>query len=285
MKYKVVVFDCDGTLINDDGVVTPKTKEAMQKASDLGVKFVFASGRAVSGIDNITHKLGLDGSFDYYLAHNGSKIYSVQDKKVLKEYSLGKKDAILLANQVEKIGLSYYMYGSSGIFSTEYNEQAEIEAGKNGCKYSVVSLDEVHQSEKIYKFVIGEAAEKIDANLDTLQKIATEFGYVSAKAASTNYEFCECHANKGQGIEELSALLQIPVAEMVAFGDSENDISMLKTAGVGVAMGNSSEDVLNIADMVTKDNNHDGIAEAFKKLGLINDCNAFPLLDKFNKGR
>lgn len=264
MRYKLMLLDCDRTLLNDKGQVTERTKKAIKEALRNGVKVVFASGRAPSGVENVVKAIGMEDLFDYYVCFNGGMIVRSKDKRIVGESTMTLDDVKYIANNIYCDPEDYYVVTSNRLICQGDNKQATIEAKKNSMSVSQEDIRQLGSEERIFKMVV--AGEK-----GMLDKIGQQIPeglrkqYNVTRSEPNNLEFVSPHASKGYALMHLVDLLHVSIPETICVGDSENDLSMLKMAGTGIAMGNASEELRAIADYVTDDNNHDGLAKAIEE--------------------
>ncbi|MBP3775766.1 MAG: HAD family phosphatase [Paludibacteraceae bacterium] len=267
MRYKLMLIDCDRTLLNDEGQITERTRKAIKKALRNGVKVVFASGRAPSGVENVIRAIALEGLFDYYVCFNGGMIVRSKDKRIISEHVITVNDVNHLANTIRCTPKDYYVLTSNRLICQRDNLQASIEAKKNSMNVAHEDIRQLGDDEKIFKMVF--AGEQ--GMLDKLEQEIPEGlrkKYNVTRSEPNNLEFVSLHASKGYALLSLIDLLHVSISETICVGDSENDISMLNLAGTGVAMGNACEKVKDIADYVTDSNNNDGLAKAIETLVL-----------------
>lgn len=267
MRYKLMLIDCDRTLLTDQGNVTERTRNAIRKAVLNGVKVVFASGRALSGIEKIIKVIGADDLFDYFICFNGGMIVCSNNKQVISESVLTTDDTIRIASNICCNPEDYYIFTSNRLICQGDNEQATIEAMKNDMSVTQGDIRQLSDEEKIYKMVFAGKEDKLDKIEQTIPEILRK-QYNVTRSEPNNLEFMSLNASKGHALITMTDILNISIQETICFGDAENDISMLKMAGTGVAMGNANEKLKAIADCTTDSNNNDGLAKAIEELVL-----------------
>lgn len=267
MRYKLMLIDCDRTLLTDKGIVTARTQKAVREAIRKGVKVVFASGRAPSGIKNIVKAIGDEELFEYIVCFNGGMIVRAKDKQVISESALTVDDVIQIVDSVCCCQEDYYVFTSDRLICQGHNKQAEIEAMKNSVSVTQGDVRQLTCDEKIYKMVFAGEEDEIDKIEQQIPK-ALRKQYHVTRSEPNNLEFVSLTASKGNALVKLVDLLNIRIQDTICFGDSENDTSMIMLAGTGVAMGNASEQLKNISDSVTDNNNSDGLAKAIEDFVL-----------------
>ena len=267
MRYKLMLIDCDRTLLNDKGLVTERTKQAVRDTIRKGVKVIFASGRAPSGIDNVVKSFGEDNPFDYFICFNGGMIVRAKDKQIVSENILTIEDVTRIKDCINCNPDDYYLFTSDRLICHGNNHQAKIEAQKNNMSVTQADVWQLDDKERVYKMVFAGEQKELDKIEQQLPEILRK-EYNVTRSEPNNLEFVSLHASKGDALKAIVDLLKISIQETICFGDSENDSSMLKLAGTGVAMGNASTKVKATADYVTDNNNNDGLAKAIEKLVL-----------------
>lgn len=268
MKCNILFSDMDGTLLNDKKEISPQVYEAIDKFTKNGGKLVLSSGRPLDSILKTKEKLGLNYPGMYVIAYNGALVYDCQENKPIFEQKL----PIDYVNQAMEIAgnkkVHCQTYSDTHIVVEKDTKELQIYREHIHMPYIVVkNAGEYLRTLEIepYKLI---AIELTPEKLEDFRKELTEKmqGKIHAIYSSVKYlEIIHKNASKGNAVKFLCDYLQIPIHQAVAAGDAANDISMLKAAGVGVAMKNATEDTKEAADYITKKtNNEDGILELFE---------------------
>lgn len=266
MSYKVLVLDIDGTVTNSNKKVTPKTKEAIMKLQEDGIIVVVASGRPTYGVLPLAKELRLDEYGGYILSFNGGKIINCTTKevvfeKILPENYLGKLADLAKENDCEMMSYD----GNCVITTNPIDPFIEIEAKIN--KLPIKNIASFHKYDKIPVNKCIVTAE--DEHLAEVEKLfVKEFGQELSIFRSEPFflEIMPKDIDKAFSLEKLLEYLNYKKEEMVACGDGFNDLSMIKFAGMGVAMENAQQVVKDAADFITKSNDEDGVAFAIEQL-------------------
>lgn len=269
MAIKMVAIDIDGTLINDNREITPKTVDAIKKASNQGVKIVLCTGRPMTGVQAYLDQLGLDNRDDEYVVSFNGGLAQTTSKKVMVDASISFNDYVDWENYCLKEGVHSQIETRDLIYTTNQNLSRytiyESELVSMPVRYR--SLDEMARIQDQYviaKAMMVDDKETIDRALKDLPKdLADRFSIV--RSEDFYLEFMHKSVSKGQALNRLCEGLQIDASEVMALGNAQNDNSMIEFAGKGIAMGNSIPETIAIADDVTADNNHDGVAAAIEK--------------------
>lgn len=270
--YKLIVSDLDETLLNDKHEIGEKNIEAIKKASELGVKFVPATGRGYWAIQKILKDLDLyDKEDEYVISFNGCALIENKHSKTL----VFNKLPFEKANELFKFGLKkdvcIHIYTENIVYVYNLNEDE-----KN--RFINQKNDFVEIKEASIEFLKDTPIAKvIYQNLDTpyLRSINDEMksitdGVVSVSYSSNRYmEMNKYSVNKGDAMLALAKLLGIKKEETIAVGDNYNDLSMLQVAGLSVAAGNAVEGVKEACDYTCENDNNEGVlAEVIEKFIL-----------------
>ncbi|MCK9156539.1 MAG: Cof-type HAD-IIB family hydrolase [Paludibacteraceae bacterium] len=260
MTYKVLVLDIDGTLTNSNKEITMKTKNALRKAQELGVKVVLASGRPTPGIVPLADELELDRFGGFVLSFNGAVVTNYQTKEVVFEISLPLSEVPLLYKSSQDYGVPIVTYKNNAIITENSdNKYVSIESRINNMP--VVEVDDFVETvtEPVTKCLMvgdGDYMAKVEKEMNDM------FGDRLNVYRSEPFflEIMPQHVDKAYSLSKLLEHLGLTKEEMVACGDGFNDLSMIKYAGLGVAMRNAQPVVKESADYVTLSNDEDGVA-------------------------
>lgn len=272
MAIKLIAIDIDGTLINDQRQITPKTAAALKQATKRGIKVVLCTGRPMTGVENYLEQLGLaHQDNEYVISFNGALAQSTSEN-VLVSYSISFNDYADWVNYCLKENVHSQIETRDYIYTTNQNisHYTVFESDLVSMPVRYRSMEQMAQMQGQYiiaKAMMVDSKDKIDqAVTDLPAELAKRFSIV--RSEDFYLEFMHPEASKGKTLKRLSTKLGIKQAEVMALGNAQNDDSMIEFAGLGVAMGNSVPQTLEIADVVTGDNNHDGVAEAVNKYAL-----------------
>lgn len=266
MGYKLIAMDLDGTLNNDQKIITEKTKAALMAAQKAGIRLALASARPSPGLFKERDILCLRDHKGILMSYNGGRIVDAETGKVLFETSMDLEETKQVLRKLESLpvtpilddGIRFYVEDKTG-FKVDYE-----------CKNNNMVCEEVGNLANFLTFAPIKILMSVQPEeLPRVQKEIAEFLPESLTVVQTAAFYLEVIPkviNKGQGIRDICKVLGISPEEVISFGDAANDIPMLREAGMGVAMGNAAEAVKEAADMVTLSNNEDGIAVALEKL-------------------
>ncbi|HEY55995.1 MAG TPA: HAD family phosphatase [Dehalococcoidia bacterium] len=268
--YKLLVLDIDGTLLGKDGNILAEDREALARVSDSGIKVSLSTGRAVQACTQVLDELSLDG---YHIFCDGALVYSPAYQSEVYVQALDKtvlKRAVEFAH-VHEMGIDFY--SATRYFVERETWSAVVHRDFFGIPPTVTDFDEICERETIIKAgLVATSPEEVTM----ARRFHLEFGdrlhfsWVTTPSYP-GVDFINVVApgvSKGRGLEALTAHLGITPAETVAIGDGNNDISLLSSAGLAVAMGNATSGAKEVADYVTLDVERGGVAAAIKKLLL-----------------
>jgi len=273
MKYRLLVTDIDGTLMGRDGSISVEDKEALAKASDLGIKISLSTGRTLLSAMKIINQLPLDG---YHILFDGALVFNPSRDKEVYVQPISKavvKEAVEFAH-LHDINLE--LYSTSQYFVERENWASDIRREYFGIYPTLVDFTDIWDRERIIKGTVAvhSTEEKARAESlchhfkDNLKEL--HFSW-TATPAYPDVDFVNIVApevSKGKALEALASYLAIPLTEVMAIGDEKNDVSLLTTAGLAVAMDNAADEVKAVADYVTLDVDHSGVAVAINRFLL-----------------
>lgn len=266
--YKLLAVDMDGTLLNNNRIISKVNKEAIKKAVEKGVNVVITSGRGLKGLDNFLDEVNLRGENQYFIANNGGTIYRASNFECIAYKGLRGKDLIKAHTLSSKYGLDMIAYTHEGPIAAEESEFTKFEEGYVGTPVKIINFNsQVKDNDEITKILFSQTEEVLDKKmLELPKKFYTDYNVV--KTMPILLEVMNKNCNKGYGVKVLADKLRIKKEEIMCIGDQANDIEMLNYAGLGVAMGNAIGELKDIAQYVTSDNDSDGVAKAIKKFIL-----------------
>lgn len=264
--FKLVALDMDGTLLDKKHLLRDEVIDAIKKVQEKGIKVVLVSGRDFKALKPFLRELNIQ---DLIIGMNGCKVYNNKGEVVFSESlepSIG-KEIIRFCEKEHKFNILFingntYVSKSNNYLGHEYYTGESIEVGQLSNFYKDnMLLDKiivVDQHQQLLK--IKEALDE-----DFLEKINIEFTLPMFLEMFSN------KVNKGLMLERVAKYYNINREEILAIGDWDNDIPMIDYAGLGIAMGNASENLKKRAGFITKTNEEDGAAYALQKFILCNE--------------
>ena len=273
MDYKLMCIDMDGTLLNDKKVISDGNINAIRLANERGVRVAVCTGRIFTSADFFSDLLGVKSPV---IASNGAYIMEKDRGDVVYKATLGVENCKKLLSMFRKYDIYPHYYTSDTVFTEKliYSSSFYADVNKTLPKDKQVKIvvvkdwDEVFEKyeKEIFKSIgVDEDIEKIKKAKLYLRSLE-EFEVVSSRF--DNFEAMNKGVSKGNAVKVLAEYYGITREQIICIGDSENDLSMIKFAGLGVAMGNADLDVKAAAQYITDSNNCDGVARVIEKFVL-----------------
>ena len=269
--FRLVALDLDGTLLNSEGTISNENKAAIQNAAQRGVSFAIATGRPYCGLPHtIIKELGIR----YAITTNGAGIYTIPDKECLAEHCMPANLVIDILKQLLKleIHMDLFIHGDAYTPAQCRETLKKITVLPDSLKKYIIStrerLPDVLAFLRENQFPVQKLTLNFMTNPDGTCKDRNEaiqilsqypeFHFLSG--GYENLEFTYAGITKAKGLSLLCRHLNIPIEQTIACGDSENDLDIIKAAGLGVAMANAPKDIRCQADAVTLSNEEHGVA-------------------------
>ncbi len=269
MRYKLLALDIDGTLTNSNKIITTRTRNILIQLQKQGVKIALASGRPTYGVLPLAKELKLDVYGGYILSFNGGYVQDVGSQKVIYQDLLDENAPGILYPLAKDNNCNILSYEEDSII-TETPDDPYVLKEAFITKMKVKQIDSFtgYIDFPIPKCLIVQE----EGHLAGVEKIiASALGERFNVFRSEPYflEIMPKSIDKAYSLSMLAGHLNLEPKDIMACGDSYNDLSMLKYAGLGVAMKNARDIVKQAADYITLSNDEDGIAHAIESLGLL----------------
>lgn len=259
---KLVVADMDGTILQPDLSMSPRTIRAIHALQERGVLFAFATGRPDQLMKEYVDTIGLKGPI---ISSNGSVIGNpFQDDRVM-EIGVDNEAVQQAITYLEAHNIVYLIYTKSGILCKANDRSRFFEARNRTLaphQRSLFLYDD-HPATLLTDQVVNKIliVEKDPTIYQTTLQWMKQLNQVSIIQSQSQFiDINPVGVNKGKALRQLAEYYTIQVDEVVAFGDHYNDVEMMKVAGIGVAMGNAVDEVKQAADQITSANDEDGVA-------------------------
>ncbi|HSL87383.1 MAG TPA: Cof-type HAD-IIB family hydrolase [Bacteroidales bacterium] len=273
--YKMICIDIDGTLIRPDMTVSKRVAEAISKAKEKGLIIALSTGRMHKSALMYSDELGL---LDPIVSSNGAYVSERDGKKVYYEENLSGSDVLLIQDILDQYDTKINWYNRGTMYISEYRDyvgryEALSKTLPENRRILIKYLNDAFTLENL----IGETGSSIQKGIvfpkpgliaTIREKISKNKRIRVVSSGTDNLEFTSYLADKGLGVLALAKEKGIHPDEIIAIGDSENDLSMLKVVGMPVAMGNAIKSVIDAAKYVTETNINDGVATMIEKLVL-----------------
>ena len=262
---KIVTIDLDGTLFDDKKHISDENKLAIKKAKELGVKIVISTGRPIAGVMPVLEELNLLDDTDYCIVYNGAKIFNCKTKELVFSSSITGLDVYDLYKEALKLNVHYHAFNiNEDLLTMDHNPYTDVEASLNHIKDIIYDFSKTNSSDLYLKSMMVDSKENIDRCIRDVNPMFKE-KYSMVRSSDIFLEFLNKNTNKGNALVALAKYLNVDIKDTMAIGDQDNDMSMIKAAGVGVCMENGAKEVKEVADFITKDNESSGVAYAFNK--------------------
>ena len=276
---KLVAYDLDGTLFNSNITVSDTNTQAVKNAQNNGIEFLIATGRAPRESGSILKDADLNTGF---ISLNGALVFNEEGKLIVK-HSIPTNKAIQIVNLLHDAGFYFEIVTEKQVYSEnleqritnvahlmvdlnpllDFRQAVAISAGNK----TITNMKQVPSFTKllsdpqleVMKFIAFDSRGH-EAFADVKEEIAKLGDLVVTSSSSSNIEINAVKAQKGLALLDYAKLKNIKQNEIAAIGDNLNDESMIRAAGVGVAMGNAIPLIKDIAQVTTKNNNEDGVA-------------------------
>ncbi len=272
MNYKLIAFDLDGTLLHNDKSLSERSLRALAAAHERGMLIVPATGRIYKGVPEGLREAAFAR---YFITVNGALVYDAKADAALCRAEIPCELALRLYAYMDGLDVIYDCYkdgwgyasramydragdyiSDRGILELFYRSRTPVDDLKAFLRADGGSIQKAQMH-------FRDPAEK-QRQLEILPALFPETAVSSS--VSSNIEINIRAANKGDALLALCAQLGIDPADTLAFGDGTNDLSLIRSAGLGVAMDNADPLVRAAADAVCSDNEHDGLAEFLEKM-------------------
>lgn len=264
---RLIVADLDGTLLNSDHVVAPFTAASVDAAIARGVLFTVATGKTFSSTPAIIERFRIHIPV---ICGNGTQVFA-PDGTLIFEHPIPLDYALDAVHMAENEGFRAIVYTREGLLTDRRDDNvAELVAHHEPEPEIVPDLDAaLRNHHKPYKLVL---MNRDLAAVENMQKRMTARfegrAAVVRSGLASLVEIMPCGVTKGTALQVILDQVGVRAEETIAFGDNCNDLDMLKRVGIGVAMGQSPQDVREQVDYVTGTNDEDGVGYALHKFVL-----------------
>ena len=268
---KLIALDLDGTLFNSQSQISAHNIDTIKKANEAGAAVVISTGRPYSGLPFEQLK---GSGIRFAITTNGSAIYEIESGKCLFEEAMDEEIILPILDFLltKDIHMDAFI-GGKGYTPVQCVAAGQKLANPPALKHYIlntrVRVDNlplfIHENQlKVQKMTLNFYPEgDIFKDREEVRKyLESNPAVTTVSGGYNNLEFTRADVNKGVGLQKMAQLLDIPVAQTMAVGDTENDLAIIRAAGVGVAMGNATAAVKSAADYITTSNDEDGVAAA-----------------------
>lgn len=286
--YKLIAIDLDGTLLNSYGVITENTKKIIKKVEEQGVNIILASGRPIDSIQAIANEIE---SKKYFIAGNGAIVYDIEKDEIIYENCLKKQKVLEIIKICEENSIGYSIYTEKEILTTAlkynvlyYHKENLKKPEDKKTKISIIqNMEEYIKNDNtsrylkitvcdedkiVFDSIIRKLRNLKDIEVLDVSHMARKTIKQGTEEIAVEYYYTEIsrkNVDKWNAIEFLAKKLEIDSKDIMAIGDNINDKQMIENAGLGVAMGQSTPVITNVANEVTSSNNEEGVAKILRK--------------------
>ncbi|GAB6086738.1 Cof-type HAD-IIB family hydrolase [Alkaliphilus crotonatoxidans] len=280
MNYRLLATDMDGTLLKDNKTISKENLRAIHEAVDLGMELVICTGRPFGALKPYLTQIG----FPCWLVTNNGAVIRDKGGRIVRQINLKQavlKKVLAILNDAE---IYYHGADINYTYIRSYKERIKLyhgfmrNHGLNWPQASIKALSTIFLKDSHRRININEYANQgvqlnslfiYDENPEKLMEVKKALEEIPeiqiTSSGKNNLEILDPMATKGSALSEVAKTINIDPEEIMAVGDQLNDLSMIKFAGLGIAMANAEEAVLKAADWVTKSNEENGIQYLLKK--------------------
>lgn len=260
-------MDIDGTLLDINGQISDIDKKALNKAAAAGIAVALSTGRVVKATRRFLDLLELDG---YHMFFDGALVYNPEKDEEVYVDPISSELVKQMIDYSRKIQLDFDLYSITRFFAERESWATDIRRDFFKLDATIVDFKEIQDKERLIKgtLVVSSPEEKRKAN-DFVNNFRDRLHFSwTSTPAFPDIDFINIVANgvsKGKALKKLTSFMGISEDEVVAIGDGLNDISLLSSAGLAIAMGNAPDELKKTADHITLDVGHQGVAEAVRR--------------------
>lgn len=266
MPIRLVATDLDDTLLRDDWTLSERVIQTIRKAREQGVQVTFATGRMPASTRPYVEQLGLDVPI---ITYNGAMIQEALSGEVLYRKVIPVVTAREIVDWLLNQNVHLHVYRKDQVFVQKLNDWSKEYGRVTRVPVEETNLAKLleHEDEGIEKIILfGDSKELESWGVEIREKFT---GRVHLTRSKPHFlELIHPEINKGVALLALAKRLGINQDEIMAIGDNLNDIEMIRSAGLGVAIGNARQEVKEAADVITTSNQEDGVAQAIEKYVL-----------------
>lgn len=256
---KLITIDLDGTLFDSNSGISQKNREAISDCIKSGIKVVVSSGKSIKCVGAVSREMGL---VDPQIASGGTAVIT-PDLKLLAVMKIPRCSVLNAIDLARKNNIGFALDTTDGYLYYEKKYPGMeffFESGEFIEKVEDIKQDHIVDNALLFTLIVnaGDPFNKI-------LKMSIEADIKIRRGGPDLLNIMSRDAGKVAGLKKILGMSGIDKSEVMAIGDNNNDLGTIEFAGLGIAMGNASEDVKLAADHISSDNDNDGVAEAIYK--------------------
>lgn len=264
MTYNTLVLDCDGTLLNSQGDIDPKTIDALIEFQEKGNRLILASGRPALGMEKFVKALQLDTFDSYYISFNGAEIFKAKTNEKIYEKYLERDEQRKVYDFLKSKDLIIATYHNENIIIGASGPYVHDESRMTGMS-EILDPEYFNKNTHQHPKILGVGEHEV------IQKYQQQFldGFSEKTAVTTSQpnfvEFIHSSVSKGSALNFLAENFDVSLEKSIGVGDSHNDLSLLLATTTGIAVDNAIQPLKNMADDIVASNDDLGVIEVIEK--------------------
>ncbi len=263
---KIIATDMDGTLLGSNHKISKLNQETLKKAQEKGIHLILASGRPLHGLVHQVEVMGLSTENTSLLAFNGAIIIDAKTHEVHISDTLSLDLTQRLIHKLKHFNVDIMLTDDTKLYSLKNDEIAQHEAWANDLDVIQTNYEKVDF--RPHKILVSAEPTYLDSIIDEIKDaFMGEADFV--KSAPFYLECLIKNENKGKTLARFAKMRNVQLDEIIAFGDNFNDMELIQTAGIGVAMGNAVDALKEVADFIADSNDNDGLAKVLIEKGIV----------------
>lgn len=261
---KMIALDLDGTLLNDEKIITKENQHELKKLHTDGMKIVVCTGRPINAIKQYLQDLDLFSTDDFTICFNGGLVLNNLTEAIMAKTALNSAQIKMIYDFAVQHHHSLDLLDFKQVYQLNDLKPSIYQSViKAPIKFETIGYHDLPKTDFAKGIMALQPAEIDQVLMEITPEMKNNFYIV--RSQPTILEFLPKGVNKKVGLEALLNHFHLDFSNLMAFGDAKNDYEMLEAAKIGVAMGNANSDIKAIANDVTLDNQESGVAAYLKK--------------------
>lgn len=266
--FKLIALDMDGTLLKNDKTISSQNLNAIKAAVAKGIHVVLCTGRPLNGIKKYIDELNFSEGTHYIICLNGALVQDTNNS-IICSLTLDLDDYYKIHNLSKDLNINMQVVSTNVNFTPNknINKHTIRHCYHNNMELKVIDSCNIPENTVISKIMFVDDKDLLDEVIPKLPLWLYD-NYTVVRSSENYLEILNKEASKGNAVRLLADHLKISKDHVICVGDAENDISMIKYAGLGIAMNNAFHEVKASADLIVASNEDHGVAEVFEKFLL-----------------